>query len=343
MELSNFKDKLKSGDLAGWYLFIGEEDYLKKHYISELRSRCIGSDAFALFNHVSFEGIDIDFGAVREAILSPPMMEEYKFIEWRFANLDALKESEKQALEALFELKEEYPYAVFAIMTSQDGLDAGTPKKPSSLYKRLSRGFDILNFERSTDSQLLAWLKKHFDAEGITVDISTLNALLFRSGHSMDILNNEVIKLSCYAKANGRDRVTPEDVENIASSTVECDTFALSNAVLDRSFERALVALTDLKQRRVEPYVVVAMLEKVYSDLSAVALILSEGGGTKEIEGALKFHQYKAKLYIAAAKKIGVEGITKALSEICRIDASLKSGGISGFGAVEIFLTSYLK
>ncbi len=343
MELAHFKDRLKSGSIAGWYLLIGEEDYLKKHYMNELRRKCVGDDAFALFNLVSFEGVDIDFGAVREAIISPPMMGEYKLIEWRFANLDGLKESERGALESLFGLKAEYPYAVFAIMASQDGLDAGTPKKPSSLYKRMQAGFDIISFEKSTDNQLLAWLKKHFDAEGVAVDLNTLNSLLFRSGHSMDVLNNEVIKLSSYVKANGRDRVTPEDVTLVASPTVECDAFALSNAVIERSMEHAIAALTDLKRRRVDANAVIAMLEKTYSELSSAALILEEGGGAKDIETLLRFHPFKAKLYINAAKKIGSKRIAAALTEICRIDASSKSGGISGWGAVEMFLTVQLR
>ncbi len=343
MEIVEFKDRIKSDSIAGWYIFAGEEDYLKKHYLNQLCKRCISNEAFELFNRTSFEGAEIDFGAVREALQSPPMMEEYKLIEWRFANLDALKESEKSALEALFSLKEEYPYAVFAIMSTDGGFDMGTPKRPSPLYKKLSGVFDIINFPKSTDSQLLSWLKKHFDAEGVGVDLNTLNALLFRSGHSMEVLNNEVIKLSCYAKANGRASITPSDVEEVASSTVECDAFSLSNAVLDRSFERALVALTDLKRRRIEPYAVVAMLEKTYSELSGTALILEEGGGSADVEAAFKFHPFKAKLYINAAKKAGSRRLAAALAEICRIDASSKSGGISGYGAIEMFLTVHLK
>lgn len=342
MELARFKEKLKSGSVAGWYLLAGEEDYLKKHYMNQLRALCVGNEAFAPFNHMAFDGADIDFGAVREAIKSPPMMEEYKFIEWKFANLDSLKEGERAALEALFELKEEYPWAVFAVMSTSGGFDIGTQKKPSKLYTRLEKGFDIVNFPKSTDSQLLAWLKKHFDAEGIAVDAATLNALLFRSGHSMDVLNNEVSKLSYYAKANGRTSVTAAEVEEIASPTVECDAFALSNAVLEKNVERAFVALTDLKQRRVEPPAVIAMLEKTYSELCSTAFLLEEGGGTADVESVLKLHPFKAKLYINAAKKAGKKKLAEALREICRIDAASKSGGISGYGAIEMFITKNL-
>ena len=342
MEIGELKSRLKSGKPWGWYIFSGEEDYLKKYYLGQLRDAVIIDEVFSAFNHTVYDGQDIDFASVAEDIKSPPMMSDYKLIEWRYANLDGLKEGERSALLSLIELKDEYPCAIFAIMPSAEGFDAGTPKRPSRLALRLGDGFDILNFQKSTDSQLLSWLKKHFDAEGIGVDISALNALLFRSGRSMDILNNEVSKLCSYAKANGKSAVTPSDVELVASSTIECDAFALSNAVLEKNMERAFLALADLKQRRVEPAVAVAMLERTYSELASVALLLDEGRGVSDIESIMKFHPFKAKLYIAAAKKTGSKRLAESLAELCRLDASSKSGGFSGYGAVEIFITKSL-
>lgn len=342
MDIAELKSRLKSGKPDGWYIFAGEEDYLKKYYMNELRSAILTDEVFEPFNHVAFDGADINFAAVAEAIKSPPMMADYKFIEWKFASLDGLKESERTALEELFSLKEEYPCAVFAIMTTSDGFDIGTAKKPSRLAARLGCGFEIINFPKSTESQLLSWLKKHFDAEGVGVDLATLNALLFRSGRSMEVLNNEVTKLCCYVKANGRAAVNVADVEEIATPTVECDAFALSNAVLEKNVERAFLALTDLKQRRVEPPVVLAMLERAYSELTSVAMLLDEGKGASDIEAILKFHPFKTKLYIGAAKKVGSARLAEALSELCRIDAASKSGGLSGYGAIEMFITKKL-
>ena len=78
------------------YLFFGEEDYLKKYYLKEIRSKVIVDEVFATFNHSAYDGADIDFASVAEAIKSPPMMSDYKLIEWRFANLDAMKEGERR-------------------------------------------------------------------------------------------------------------------------------------------------------------------------------------------------------------------------------------------------------
>jgi len=236
MNIQDFKSRLKSGKPDGWYIFAGEEDYLKKFYLSELKRTVLGDedDGLGIFNHVVFDALDMDPAALIEAIESPPMMQEYKLIEWRFANISSMKDSEiKLFSEKISPLKEDYPYAIFAIMTTEDGFDVGSEKRPSRLAKIFGEGFDILNFPKSTDAQLLSWLKKHFDAEGITVAAEPLNAMLFRVGRSMEILNNEVIKLSSYLKANEKTTLTSADVEAVCPSSAECDAFAIQNAVIE--------------------------------------------------------------------------------------------------------------
>ena len=109
--------------------------------------------------------------------------------------------------------------------------------------------------------------------------------------------------------------------------------------MLEKNVERAFVALTDLKQRRVDPQVIISMLERTYSELSSVAFLLDEGCGASVIESTLKFHPFKAKLYINAAKRVGAKKLASTLAELCRIDASSKSGGFSGYGAIEMFVT----
>ena len=340
MDLNELKNRIKTGELAGWYIFAGEEDYLKKYYMTLLREAIVTDETFAPFNLTTFDGLDIDFDGVREAIESPPMMGEYKLIEWKYANLDALKERDKEALTSLFFLKELYPSAVFAILASSDGFDLGTDKRPSKLKTRLSDGFDIITLDKSTDSQLLGWLKKHFDSEGIAVDAAALNALLFRAGRSMEVLNNEVIKLASYAKARGKTAVNAEDVEEVSSSSTECDAFALSNAVTDKDLNKALMALTDLKMRRVDPNAVIAMLERTYCELMSVSLMLDEGKSSNDIETILKMHHFKVKRAIASAKRLGSNKIAHSLDTLRHLDGSSKSGGLSGYGVIEMFIMS---
>lgn len=342
MDLNTFKTKLKSGNLGGVYILAGEEDYLVRYYLTALRDAAGIDPAFAVFNNPAFDGEEVDFSAVMEAVKSPPMMSDFKVVEWRHADFSSMKEGELESLSEIADQAQEYPYAVVVFTSDGEGLDFGTPKRPSSFVKRFGAKINLLQFEKSTENQLYAWLKKHFDSKGVTVTMDTVKALVFRSGRSMDVLVGEVEKLSAMALARGKSEVTPEDVAEVSSSTPECDTFALSNAILDRSRQNAFTALEEMKIRRVDPMVIMGMIAKTFDDLAAVAFLLDEGRGADSINEVLKMNEYKLKIYVNAAKRYGKDRLSEILSAFADADSGSKYGGVTGYTAVELFLMRYL-
>lgn len=342
MDLVNFKQCLKNGSFSGVYIFAGEEDYLVRYYLKSLRDAVAPDDTFAVFNNPTFDGVEIDFSAIAEAIKSPPMMADYKLIEWKHADFTKLGEGGMESLEEIVNMCIEYPYSIVAFTANEDGLDFGTAKKPSAFIKRFDKIANILRFEKSSENQLYAWLKKHFDSHGVNVGLETVKALVFRSGKSMDVLANEVEKLSALAKSRGLDVVTPDDVNEVASSTPECDTFALSNAILERNKQKAYLALEEMKLRRVDPTIIMGMIAKTYDDLSAVAHLLDEGLGAAGINEILKMNEYKLKIYITAAKRYGSVRLNEILRSLSIADAGSKYGGVTGYTAVELFVSRNL-
>lgn len=339
MDLTKFKSDLKSGNLSGIYIFAGEENYLIRYYLAALRQAIAPDEAFAVFNNPVFDGGEVDYSAIAEAIKSPPMMSDFKLVEWRHADFTKMTESENEELSDLISLCEEYSYSIVAFTADEEGLDFGTPKKPSAFIKRFSDKLNILRFEKSTEKQLYAWLKKHFDSQGVSVNLDTVTALVFRSGRSMDVLAGEVDKLCALALGRGRDYVTVDDVNEVASSTPECDTFALSNAILERNKQKAYLALEEMKLRRVEPTIIMGMIAKTFNDLSAVAHLLDEGLGVGGINEILKMNEYKLKIYLSAAKKYGAARLTEIIGALAEADAGSKYGGVTGYTAIELFIS----
>lgn len=340
MDIQGLKTELKNGKLQGVYLLAGEEDYLIRYYLKEMRRLVSPDEAFAVFNNPVFDGSELDLSQIAEAIKSPPMMSDGKIIEIRHADFSKMKEDDFSSLEEIVSLTKEYDYAVVVFTSDEEGVDFGTPKKPSAFIKRFDKQMNILRFERSTEAQLYSWLKRHFDAHKVIVDSETVKALVFRSGRSMDVLANEVEKLCALAKARGSDRVTPEDVSEVASSTPECDTFALSNAILERNKQKAYLALEEMKLRRVDPTIIMSMIAKTLDELSAVAHLLDEGMGMAKANEVLKMNEYKMKIYAAGAKRYGSERLAEILCQLCETDAGAKYGGVSGYTAVELFISS---
>jgi DNA polymerase-3 subunit delta len=343
MDINGFRQSLKDGSFRGVYIFGGEEQYLVKYYLGELRRAAVGEDTgLGVFNNPVFDGESIDFGAIVEAVKAPPMMSDYKLIEWRHADFTSLKEKEVEMLEQLAALVAEYPYSIVAFTATADGLDVGGARRPSKFYQRFSKTLNIFNFEKSTETQLYSWLKKHFDSERVEVTLDVLRELVFRSGRSMEVLVREVGKLSALAHARGKTALTVDDVVEVASQTPESDTFALSNAVTERNKAKAYAALEDMKYRRVDTTVVMAMLARTFDELLNVAIMLAEGMDAKEIETVLGLHPNRTRHVVTAAKRYSAERLREIVSTLSRTDADSKFGGVTGYTAVELFISQYI-
>ena len=342
MTVAELKAKIKSGEIGGAYILAGEEDYLKKYYLGELAKQAVPDEAFATFNRCVFDGADVDIREIVEEIKSPPMMSDFKLVEWRYPDIDGMKKGELEKIEELADSLADYPYAVLALMPGSDGFDAGTARRPSKLATRLGKRFMTVNFEKSTDAQLIGWLSRHFAAEHISAPPKALSALIFRSGHSMEVLLGEVKKLSAYAAANSLPEITEQTVAEVASATLECDAFALSTAITDKDREGAFLALADMRQRRIDSAAVLATLLRAFSELVTVAYLAEDGKDAQDMEQILRWNSWKIKICIGAAKKWGSSRLSHATARLRTLDAESKSGGVSGYKVIEMFICEYI-
>ena len=73
-----------------------------------------------------------------------------------------------------------------------------------------------------------------------------------------------------------------------------------------------------------------------------MSLLLSEGGGQKDVEEKLGINKYRVPHVLASVKRYGKEQLSEIMSELARIDAASKFGGITGYTAIELFVATYL-
>ncbi len=325
MTVTELQALLNTPDPRGCFLFCGEEGYLRRFYLERLRKKILTEPDFDTFNHIVHEGAELDFAALTADMDTPPFLAEAKMVEWHMADLSGMSDKKIEALAELCALQAEENNTVFVILTAPEGFDPGTAKRPSALYKKLSPIIQIVNFEKSTDGQLMNWLKRHFDHEGVQVETATLRALLDRSGHSMDILANEVEKLTAYVKGNGRASVTTEDVMYVAAPTTESDAFGLTNAMLDGKMQDAFYHLGDLRARRVDPTIILGQLSRLFGDLLTVSLLMKDGLNQAAIAAALSMNSYKVSLYMKAAAKRSTDSLRESLVRLAEADRQVKT------------------
>ncbi len=316
-----------------WLILAGEEEYLKRHYLREIRKALVEDGPAAPFNHLRFEGEAPDLEKLKEALAAPPMFADYKLIEYHLCDFEKMKADELSALIALFEQKEQYPDTTLVFYAEAERLTKGTnPKKPSRRYTDLENAIEIAYFGRSTDGQLLGWIARHLAHEGLTHTPAAGEALLARCGRSMEVLAGELEKLAAYAKANGRGEVTVEDVSFVTVTNFEADAFGLGNAILAGNAALAYLNLQDMKNRRCEPSLIFGTVFRLFCDLYAVALLREEGLAPAAIREKTGLHEYKVTLYLRAVGMRSAASLGETLERCRRLDLSGKAGGVDYAG-----------
>ena len=347
--------EMKNGKLAGLYFLWGEEDYLKNHRAAQMRDNIVGDDpSLAAFNcfEFTFGDGEVDLGAIRDAMLSPPMMMPKKFVSVSFAALDSLKDKDKTALLELLKSfsPEELADTVFVMRATAEGFDAGTAKRPSSFLNQAMKFMKCVEFPYQTDGRLTRWMERHFAEYGLIAEPGVCTQILATAGKSMYRLSGELAKTAAYAAArydcgapspyaDGRRTVTLADVAACVARTEEDDAFGLANKILAGDTGGALAALNIKKNKREEPVYVLAQITRVFSDLATAALFIADGREKGDYAKSMKMNDYRAGLYYRAASQGSPARFAAAMEACVNADRQMKSGAM-GYAPIERLICS---
>ncbi len=337
MTEAELREAIKTG-LTGGYLLYGDEDYLKRFYLTKMRetvlSACPGLEPF---NHFKLTLEDMDFGALKEALAAPPVMAEQKFVEVMPPNADKWRAEDREALEAVLSELSSYPDTVLVMVCPRDTLDPGTKNKPSATITMLKKYLTPVEIPFQTGAKLRRWVFRHFEEEGMTLTDPVCTAILNRCAPDLITLAQEIDKLICYGKAKGQTTVSLADVEFATAYTPKEDEFGLANALLSGDRTAALFALDIMKKRKDDPIMILAFLSKALCDLLTVARLVEDGAEKADIAKRFRWHEYKAGLYIRTARSAGADRIEATLEQCMAADRLSKSSQL-GYIPLERFI-----
>lgn len=340
--------KLIKTDLHGIFLLYGDEQYLKQYYYN-LAKKTVSPDGA---NIISLSGESVSLSELFQeitAIASIPSMDMSKRlvyvydVEWKKVNDDHLSVLE----ECVNELKD-YEDAVVIIDTRPEFFDAGTEKKPSKLFSKLSKIVTCINFAKETPAKIAAWVQKHFAANKINADMNICNTIVKYCGRDMTSLNNEITKLSAYILQNGRNTVELCDIHEVSSFNNEIDTFDFSNAVLNGDSERAISIMSEMILHKEAPEIIMGTIINIFTDLYTVKILDEAGYMKADIAKKTSMHEYKAGLYLQRSKALSKRGLEKALTLCREADIKIKASGLDPYETIEVvliklFMTGRLK
>ena len=326
---ADFRKQIKTAPAAGYLLF-GEEDYLKNYALGEARRELGGDPSLCCFNEILLDALDFTPEALRGALMPLPMMADRKLVLLRGMDFNGMRPGVLDALCEVLEELPEYDYNTLLIPVAAGAIDEGFPKKPSKILCRLGKYLTLVQFERCTPAKLSGWCIRHFQHNGVEASPALAAALIEVCGRDMLTLSSEIDKISYYVLSHGRRQAGREDISAVACATVEYDTFAFSNALMERNAPRALAILSDLKFRRVEPLIILGELVTTATNMLMTLELARDGAINAEIAKRLSkataknVHEYTVSLYRQSAVQAG-EAAVRRMIDACRAaDRELK-------------------
>lgn len=329
---ADFRRRIKSSPQTG-YLFFGEEDYMKNYAVG-LASDAISPDkSLSFFNEIRFDAFTYSPSALLDAIMAMPMMAERKLIVVSGLDFNAMRSSEVDELCRVLSSLSDYDCNTVIINAAADRFDAGMiPKRPSALLNKLGEYLQPVVFEKNSPAKLSVWVGKHFEHNGVRAASDVCSLVVEICGRDMFKLASETDKLSYYVRANGGDEVTAADVKSVAIPAAEHDAFAFTNAIGTQRRADALEILCDMKQRRLDPIMIMGEISKTVCDLFSVLLLAADGLTVSEISNKLKVHEYRVGLILKSGMEL--QTCKQMIDRCASADMEIKSSR-DGYSVIE--------
>ncbi|MCD8375337.1 MAG: DNA polymerase III subunit delta [Oscillospiraceae bacterium] len=327
--LKKLKQDLKENQIGSLYLFHGEEDYLRRHYLKEIKKRLL-TPGLEVFQLHTLSGKEATPRAIREAADSLPMGGGRPVVVVTDCDLFRLPAEEREELCALLEELPEDVCLIFIYDLLEYKPDART-----RLAKLLQAKGRVVAFPRQGQGDLADWVIRRFRALDRDIDGELARYLIFLCGDLMSGLVEEVAKIAAYT---GQRRITRADIDAVAVPQLDARVFQMTDAILDKDFDRAAQALGELLGQQEAPVMILSVLGKQLRQLYTARLGLEAGKGKEHLARLWSIYPYPAEKLVRAAPRFSLPWCRRAVCRAAETDLAMKSGG----GDAEELLTGFL-
>ena len=323
MTENELKESLKSPE--GGYLFYGDEDYMKQHYVRRLRDAVLGGALLPEMNHIKFDRDDFSLPALEDALATPPVMDDGKLIEISLPDLSFMKEDEQESFRDALKTLKDSPGTVLVLSVAPGGFDPGKPKSPSAAMKAYSKLLKPVEFPLQPEGKLVRWLARHAADAGIEADPGALRDMIRLCGRSMFRLSAEIDKACALARSRGENKLTAASVVASATRTPEDEAFALANSIMRGDAKSAVDFVGRALRRGEEPIKLLVNVSAVFCELAVVSHLVKDGATASDVAEKMKMHDYRAGLLVSAVRGVRTGTMDRVLSLFAETEQKMKS------------------
>ncbi len=315
--LGELKTALKEKNPGRLYIFYGEEAFLLRHYLEQIK-KVLLEPVTESFNYHRFNSESFDLQTFADAVENLPMMAERKLVQVDDLDIFKLPEGERDALGALLSDVPPYCTVVFTFQTV-----AWKPEKSSkSLFAAIEKCGITVEFARQEERELIGWVSRHFAAAGKKISNDLCAYLIDISGGTMTALNGEIEKICAYSEAG---EIVKADIDAVTEPVLDAVVFQMTDFLGNREYGKALEKLSQLLKMQQEPIAILGAVGNHLRRIATARTLLDGGKGTGELMSLCAMSEYPAKKTMAAARRFSPAFCAKAAELVLETDYRMKT------------------
>lgn len=329
-DIIELKEQLAQNKLQKMYIFYGEEEYLKEHYIKRIEL-LVPDCGLEEFNRIIIDG-NTDYGVYDDAFEGMPMMTDRRILLIRDSNIFTTRRSgaivpPNDSQKAFWENKFSRLSDDTVVIFCEKNVDAR-----SALFKSAQKHGFAVKCDYLPEAELASWAVRRAARMNKKLDMAVAQYLVSVTDPGLNNLENELDKLINFCD----ETIYQSDVDRVVSKSMAVQIFDITDGIIEHDAQKVFKVINNLKMQKESAF---GILYLIYSNAEKM-LRIKLSGITNRNEAAklLGGSPWMAGKYISAAAKFSVEKLTHMVIRVPETDFEIKCGKISEWQALEQYL-----
>ena len=316
-ELSRLKAAIKAGSPERLYFFHGEEVFLMRHYLGELRKKTI-DPLTEDFNSHRFTQETFDLQAFSDAVEALPMMAERTFVQVDEIDIFKMNETDREKMIEVFSDMPDYCTVVF----TYEIVEWKPDKRLKKLWEAVSKNGTIVEFAKQSQRDLIAWVTRHFAEHQKRISTELCAYLIEITGGTMTALLGEIKKIAAYS---GADTIVKADIDAVTEPVLDAVVFQMTDLLGSGKYGEALLKLQTLLKMQEEPIAILGAVGGHFRRISAARTLMDCGKNADDLMRLTGMKDYPARKTMGAARNFSAKFCRKAAELILETDYKMKT------------------
>lgn len=313
-----------------FYIFYGEETFLLHHYLGQLKKLLV-DELTESFNFHKLTKDNFDVQALADAVESLPMMAEKTFVWVDDIDIFKLSDAERIRLCEIFSDVPDFCILILTFVTVPWKLEKNVKK----LCDVITSNATVVQFPKQSQRDLIAWITRHFAANGKKISPDLCAYLIDITGGTMTALAGEISKISAYSCA---DTVVKSDIDAVTEPVLDAVVFQMTDLLGEGNYGAALLKLQQLLKIQQKPLMILGAIGTHVRRLGAARTLIDHGKNAGDFMRLFGGGEYAAKKNMGAARRFSARFCAVATELVMETDFKMKTSYDAPERLLEILL-----